>query len=213
MGESPVDPEMLVPGLSAEQREKLLSLEALYAEWNEKINLISRKDFDFFHERHLLHSLAVAAHLKAAPGKRVLDIGTGGGFPGIPLAIAFPEMEFTLVDSIGKKIKVVKEVSRALDLNNVTALHERVEKLGGSFDYAVTRAVARLSVLVRYCMGYRMRVEKLICLKGGDLRGEIREVRRYPVDVFDLHATIPTEFFQTKKVVVVDFRGRLLKEG
>ena len=157
-------------------------LEALYTEWNEKINVISRKDIDTLYERHVLHSLAIAAMCNFDAGAQVVDIGTGGGFPGIPLAIFFPEVEFMLSDSIGKKIKVVQEVADAIGLKNVTAVHTRVEEIKSrKFDYAVSRAVAPLGDLWRWVNGMIVPGQKsdefpngLICLKGGDLAAEIK---------------------------------------
>ncbi len=157
-------------------------LEALYNDWNEKINVISRKDIDTLYERHVLHSLAIAALCHFDDGAQVVDIGTGGGFPGIPLAIYFPNVEFLLSDSIGKKIKVVQEVANAIGLKNVTAVHSRVEDIKGrKFDYAVSRAVAPLGDLWRWVQPALRAGQKsedlpngLICLKGGDLKEEIK---------------------------------------
>ena len=196
----------LVPGLDGARRERLLALRDLYAEWNAKLNLISRKDFNEFHERHLLHSLSIVPYLDARAGQTAVDIGTGGGFPGIPLAIVFPEMEFTLVDSVGKKIKAVQAIADEIGLTNVRTIQARAENVTGRFDYAFSRAVARLNVLVRYCIGCSMKVGSLYCLKGGDLRDEISEVRRHPVQVFDLKDHLDSEFFETKKLVMVEFR-------
>lgn len=166
-----------------EQLERFTKLEALYKEWNEKINVISRKDIDALYEKHVLHSLAIAVLCSFDKGTQVVDIGTGGGFPGIPLAIFFPEVNFLLVDSIGKKIKVVQEVADALGLKNVTALHGRVEEIKNrKFDFAVSRAVAPLGDLWRWVNPLLNVGQKsdelpngLICLKGGDLRNEIFE--------------------------------------
>ncbi|RYD50826.1 MAG: 16S rRNA (guanine(527)-N(7))-methyltransferase RsmG [Sphingobacteriales bacterium] len=165
------------------QKEQFAALGPLYREWNEQINVISRKDIGNFYERHVLHSLAIAAVCNFSPGARVLDIGTGGGFPGIPLAIFFPEVQFTLVDSIGKKIKVVQAVAEAIDLQNVQAFHSRVEDLKvPEFDFAVSRAVAPLGTLWQWAKPH-LRVGRqsaeygngLICLKGGDLVQEFAE--------------------------------------
>lgn len=158
-------------------------LEDLYKEWNEKINVISRKDIDSLYERHVLHSLAIAAICPFDKGAQVVDIGTGGGFPGIPLAIFFPEVQFVLSDSIGKKIKVVQEISNAIGLHNVIAINSRVEDIKGrTFDYAVSRAVAPLSDLWRWVNPLIRRGQKsdelpngLVCLKGGNLNNEIQE--------------------------------------
>ncbi len=166
-----------------EQLRQFGMLGDLYKEWNEKINVISRKDIDALYEKHVLHSLAIAVMCNFDKGTKVVDIGTGGGFPGIPLAIFFPEVEFLLVDSIGKKINVVKEVAAAIGLKNVTAVHGRVEEIKGqSFDYAVSRAVAPLNDLWKWINPVIRMGQKsdelpngLICLKGGDLRNEINE--------------------------------------
>lgn len=206
------DLDRLVPGLDDIRRERLMALRDLYAEWNAKLNLISRKDFDAFPERHLLHSLSIVPYLEPRAGQTAVDIGTGGGFPGIPLAIVFPEIEFTLVDSIGKKIKAVQAIADEIGLTNVRTIQARAENVTGQYDYALSRAVARLSVLVRYCIGCSMKVGRLYCLKGGDLREEIAEVRRHPIQVYDLKDRLEGEFFETKKLVVVDFQGRRLSK-
>ncbi len=168
---------------SPKQREQFDALMPLYAEWNAKINVISRKDIDSLYERHVLHSLAIAAVCSFSDGAQVVDIGTGGGFPGIPLAIFFPEVEFVLSDSIGKKIKVVQGVAEAIGLKNVTAIHSRVEELKDRrFDFAVSRAVAPLGTLWGWSkplLRVGRRSEEygngLICLKGGDLAREFEE--------------------------------------
>ncbi len=165
------------------QMEQFSQLEELYKTWNEQINVISRKDIDSLYERHVLHSLSIAAVCNFDPGTEVVDIGTGGGFPGIPLAIFFPEVNFLLSDSIGKKIKVVNEVASAIGLKNVTAVHTRVEEIKGrTFDYAVSRAVAPLGELWKWINPLIHKGQKsdelpngLICLKGGDLQKEIAE--------------------------------------
>jgi 16S rRNA (guanine527-N7)-methyltransferase len=193
-----------------QQIDQFTQLEALYKEWNEKINVISRKDIDALYEKHILHSLAIAALCNFHDGSQVIDIGTGGGFPGIPLAIFFPEVEFLLSDSIGKKIKVVQEVSAAIGLKNVTAVHSRVENIEGrAFDFAVSRAVAPLADL----WGWIKPVIKkgrnsdefangLICLKGGDLSKEIAESKLKP-HLFPVYDIFPEESFQEKYVVYV----------
>lgn len=191
------------------QLQQFRQLEALYTEWNEKINVISRKDIDALYEKHVLHSLAIAALCNFHKGAQVVDIGTGGGFPGIPLAIFFPEVEFLLVDSIGKKIKVVDEVAAAIGLKNVKTMHGRVENTGQMFDFAVSRAVAPLGELWGWIRNSlrkgRMSDEfanGLICLKGGDLTEEIRQSGLRPhlfpvIDIFDEPS------FDTKYVVYV----------
>lgn len=194
------------PGLSPEQISHLEALKPLYEEWNAQINVISRKDMDHFDERHVLHSLALAFYWKPKPGARAIDIGTGGGFPGIPLAILYPEVDFLLVDSIGKKIKVVNEVVAALGLKNVKAIQERAENVPGKFDAVLTRAVSRLSVLIPYCTRGKMKADSLYCLKGGDLREEVEEIDRYPSTVYKLSSKLPGEFFETKKLVYVQLK-------
>jgi len=194
------------PDLSEKQIQDLEALKPLYEEWNSKINLISRRDIESFNERHLLHSLAVSFLWNPANGERVIDIGTGGGFPGIPLAIMFPNVQFLLNDSIGKKIKVVKEVARELNLQNVMAIQERAEKIPGEFDVAVSRAVARLKVLTRYCTKSKMKVDKLICLKGGDLRAEVNEVANYRKEILNLSEKFKEPFFESKQVIQLQFR-------
>jgi len=180
----------------------------LYEEWNAQINVISRKDLDQLYTRHVLHSLAIHKFLQFAPGSRILDIGTGGGFPGIPLAILNPEVNFVLVDSIGKKIKVVQEVSQALGLTNVTAIHERAEKIKGPFDFVVSRAVAELKTLLQWSHGKLAKKQinalpnGLICLKGGDLTLELKGLGK-DIEVHDLQQWFSDPFFETKKLVYV----------
>ena len=196
------------PDLTDQQRERFAQLGELYAHWNEQINVISRKDIEQLYERHVLHSLGIAKVIAFKEGTRILDIGTGGGFPGIPLAILFPECEFHLVDSIGKKIKVVQEVAAALELTNVEIEQARAESLGGGYDFVVSRAVARLAELFgwvkhqinRHYM-HDMR-NGLLALKGGDLKEELQEVKGRPKP-FPLAAYFEEEFFETKKVIYV----------
>ncbi|MFT6997506.1 MAG: 16S rRNA (guanine527-N7)-methyltransferase [Cryomorphaceae bacterium] len=193
------------PEISEEKRDKFAALQPLYEEWNAQINVISRKDMDQFEERHLLHSLCLTFFWQPKSGHKVLDIGTGGGFPGIPLAILYPDVEFLLIDSTAKKIKVVNEVAEALDLKNVKAVQDRAEYVVGRFDSVVSRAVARLSVLTEYCVNSKMKTKELICLKGGDLREEQEEVDRYPSVIYKLDSKINRPFFETKKVVKVTY--------
>ena len=178
---------------SHQQLNQFARLGMIYTEWNEKINVISRKDIDSLYEKHVLHALAIAAVFKFPEGTEIIDIGTGGGFPGIPLAIFFPEVRFHLVDSIGKKIKVVNEVINALQLKNVTARHSRAEEIRDrKFDFAVSRAVAPLKDLVQWSLPLLKNEQKmetfkngLICLKGGNLRREIQESKHKPL-VWDI---------------------------
>lgn len=198
--------EKYFPDITARQKEQFGALGELYADWNAKINVISRKDMEHFYVRHVLHSLAIARVCPFADGARVIDIGTGGGFPGIPLAIMFPDTGFTLTDSIGKKIFVVKEVAKALDLTNVEPVNARVESIPGKFDYAVTRAVAETSTLAGWVWSKLTAGQKsglgngLLCLKGGDLTEELARVgKKY--EIFDIADFFEDDFFDTKKVV------------
>jgi len=197
---------------SATQVAQFTALEALYKEWNEKINVISRKDIDSLYEKHVLHSLSIAAICNFKPGAHVVDIGTGGGFPGIPLAIFFPEVNFLLTDSIGKKIKVVQEVTDGVGLKNVTAIHSRVEEIKNrTFDFAVSRAVAPLGDLWRWIQPLLRKGHKseelrngLICLKGGDLKQEIKESGLADKTVaWDVHSIFPEPSFETKNIIYV----------
>ncbi|MCX7638558.1 MAG: 16S rRNA (guanine(527)-N(7))-methyltransferase RsmG [Cyclobacteriaceae bacterium] len=196
------------PGLTSKQKAQFEQLMPLYAEWNEKINVISRKDIANLYVHHVLHSLGIAKVVTFKKGAAVLDVGTGGGFPGIPLAILFPDVRFHLVDSIGKKITVVKAVAKALGLENVTAQHIRAEELKGSYDFAVTRAVAPLATVYRW-VNRRIKTDAqhtlsngLLFLKGGDLTEEINDLKR-PCTIFNLYEYFPLPFFETKKVVFV----------
>jgi 16S rRNA (guanine527-N7)-methyltransferase len=194
------------------QLEQLRKLEGLYKEWNEKINVISRKDIDALYEKHVLHSLAIATVCNFDDGAEIVDIGTGGGFPGIPLAIFFPKVNFLLADSIGKKIKVVQEVAEGIGLKNVTTVHGRVEEIKGrAFDYAVSRAVAPLGDLWRWINPVIRMGQKsdelpngLICLKGGDLAKEINEsgLKRI-AQAWSVHNIFPEPAFEEKFVVYV----------
>ena len=196
--------EKYFPDLSEKQKEQFALLESLYEEWNAKINVISRKDMDQLYEKHVLHSLGIAKVMEFAPGTKVLDVGTGGGFPGIPLAILFPEVSFTLVDSIGKKILVVSEVSEALGLTNVTAIHSRVEEVKEKFHFVVSRAVTRMPDFLRWLKGkfekeqFNPKHNGVLYLKGGDLGEELSGLR---CELFKLSTYFSEEFFETKKVV------------
>lgn len=192
------------PNLTDEQKRQFAQLETLYADWNEKINVISRKDMDALYEKHVLHSLGIAKVITFSPGTKVLDIGTGGGFPGIPLAILFPEVHFTLVDSIGKKITVVKAVAEALGLKNVTAIHGRAEQVKEKFHFVVSRAVTQMPIFLRWLKGkfekdqFNPKHNGVLYLKGGDLAEELAGLK---VEIFNLKNYYSNEFFDTKKVV------------
>lgn len=194
------------PNLNEKQIELFKKLEPIYAEWNSQINVISRKDFPEFYERHVLHSLAIAKFISFVGNTKVLDVGTGGGFPGIPLAIMFPEVKFHLVDSIGKKIKVVNEVAAALGLKNVRAEQIRAEELKSKYDFVISRAVTRLPEFVPWIKKNISRKSinampnGVIYLKGGDLTEEIKPFRK-SVFVQDLSEYFEEEFFETKKVL------------
>jgi len=196
------------PGLTSKQLDQFENLFPLYREWNEKINVISRRDIDHLAERHVLHSLGIAKVIEFADGAEVIDAGTGGGFPGIPLAIYFPRVKFHLVDSIGKKIKVVHEIAAALQLNNVTAEHRRVETVKNKFDFAVSRAVAPLSEMHRWLKPIIKKGEAsslpngMLFLKGGDLTDEIKESRKQ-FHIFELKDFFNEEFFSEKKILYV----------
>lgn len=200
------------PNLSAEQIEQFNQLQALYTFWNAQINVISRKDLDEFYERHVLHSLGIAKVCSFVPGTEILDIGTGGGFPGIPLAILFPEVQFHLVDSIGKKIKVVHEVAKTLGLNNVTATHARAEEIKEKYDFIVSRAVTAMPAFIPWTKG-KMKTENrnelkngILYLKGGDLEEELSATKK-PYTLHPLSKFFTEPFFETKYVVHMPLRG------
>jgi len=194
------------PNLPVTVLQQFEKLGLIYPEWNAKINLISRTDIEHLYERHILHSLAIAKFNRFLPGTKILDIGTGGGFPGIPLAIFFPEVQFTLVDSIGKKIKVVQDIITQLELKNAIAVCGRVETVEGEFDYAVSRATAPLNELYRWCHTKISRKQQnaipngIICLKGGDLKEELRQFKGR-TGVVELSGYFNGEFFETKRLV------------
>jgi len=196
------------PEITDEQKQQFEKLEQLYTEWNEKINVISRKDMDGLYEKHILHSLGIAKVMPFADGTKVLDIGTGGGFPGIPLAILFPEVSFTLIDSIGKKIKVAQAVADALQLSNVRTSHKNVIEEKEKYDFVVSRAVMQMGDLVRLVRKNVHHDQRnslpngLICLKGGDIQQEMRPFK-HCCDVWPLHTYFEEEFFETKKVAYV----------
>ncbi|MEQ9404230.1 MAG: 16S rRNA (guanine(527)-N(7))-methyltransferase RsmG [Cyclobacteriaceae bacterium] len=194
------------PDLSDLQKNQINLLGPVYREWNEKINVVSRKDIDQLYVRHVLHSLAIAKFIQFIPGSKILDIGTGGGFPGVPLAILFPDSNFHLVDSIGKKVKVVEEVSTMIGLKNLTAEHQRAEKVKDTFDFIVSRAVARTKLLYMWTqqkVSNESRNEKdngFIFLKGGDLEAELKEFGK-PYTETDISSCFEEEFFETKKII------------
>lgn len=200
--------EKYFSGLEPLQRERFARLGSLYSEWNSKINVISRKDMEHFYERHVLHSLAIAKVCPFDPGARIMDVGSGGGFPGIPLAIMFPECRFTLVDSIGKKVSVMRGIAGSLGLENVTALNLRAEDVNGKFDYVVGRAVTDMNTFIGWVW------EKLapgqcgelpngiLCLKGGDLAEELSAVKQ-KCSIYNISNIFSEEFFETKKVVYI----------
>lgn len=187
------------PELSELQIQQFEQLLPLYAGWNEKINVISRKDIDNFYERHVLHALSIAKVISFQSGETVLDIGTGGGFPGIPLAILFPDTTFILSDSIAKKISVVKAVVAALDLKNIVAQAERAENIKVPVDYVVTRAVAKMDDLIRWSKNKHPK--KIIALKGGDLKEELENIKKN-IRIIELKDVFEEPFFETKKIVV-----------
>jgi 16S rRNA (guanine527-N7)-methyltransferase len=202
--------ESYFTNLTENQKKQFDQLQELYTHWNAQINVISRKDIEALYVRHILHSLGIAKVQKFKNGSKILDIGTGGGFPGIPLAILFPEVEFYLVDSIGKKIKVVTEVVNALGLKNVKAEHIRAEKVKGEFDFIVSRAVTKMDDFVKWT---RFKIAKkqnhelkngILYLKGGDLA---EELKNFPnATLFDLNDYFENDFFDTKKVVHIPLK-------
>jgi len=197
------------PDLSEKQIKQFSQLQDLYNEWNAQINVISRRDLENLYLKHVLHSLAIAKVVQFADGTSVLDVGTGGGFPGIPLAILFPKVEFLLVDSIGKKIKVVNEVANSIGLENLRAEHKRAEQVNGQFDFVVSRAVTRMKVFqqwVRKRISTKQRnilFNGVLYLKGGDLTDELQGIRN--VDVYNISNFFEEEFFETKKVIYVKY--------
>jgi len=201
------------PELSEAQLKQFSMLEDLYIDWNAQINVISRKDIEALYVKHVLHSLGIAKVQPFLPGSKILDVGTGGGFPGIPLAIMFPETQFVLVDSIGKKIKVVEAVAEALGLQNVTAIHARAEKVQGEFDFIVSRAVTKMDDFVKWVRKKIRRKNNhqlkngVLYLKGGDLS---EELQNFPsAKLYDLTDYFNDPFFETKKVVHVPIKYRL----
>lgn len=198
--------EKYFPQLNPQQAEKFYQLKPLYEDWNSKINVISRKDVPNFYIRHVLHSMAVAKVISFTGGTKIMDVGTGGGFPGIPLAILFPDCHFTLVDSIRKKIKVVDDIALKLELKNVTAIQERAEKINGKFDFIVSRAVTALPLFMEW-IGTKISNDNknnlkdgVLYLKGGDFQEELKEIS-FNHKIFEISDFFEEEYFNTKKIV------------
>ena len=200
--------EKYFPHLTPHQKHQFSQLESVYKEWNQHINVISRKDIDQFYERHVLHSLAIAKSLEFKPKSTILDVGTGGGFPGIPLAILCPECSFHLVDSIGKKIKVVQSVVDQLEIKNVRVSHQRAENVKDRYDFIVSRAVTKMPGFISWVRKSIKKKQRnalpngILYLKGGDLKEEMKEVRNH-YEIFEISNWFKEEFFETKKVVYV----------
>lgn len=195
------------PDLTQTQKAQLAALGQLYADWNQKINVISRQDIDNLYERHVLHSLAIAHAVSFTAGSRILDVGTGGGFPGVPLAILFPQVQFTLVDSVAKKLSVIDSIAQELDLQNIITIHERVENLGGSYDFIVSRAVSRLDVMWSWVAQKIAKEQRntlpngLLYLKGGDITTETPagvDVKRY-----ELSNMFSKPYFAEKSLILI----------
>ena len=200
--------EKYFPGLTEDQKRKFEQLGELYNSWNSRVNLISRNDIEHLYERHILHSLVIAKFIRFSNGTRVMDLGTGGGFPGVPLAIFFPEVSFTLIDSISKKIRVVSDIISHLNITNTNAICSRAEDISGSFDYVVSRATAPLNELYKWSRKLIHNNQKnaipngIICLKGGDLTEELKPFRgRTELVPVSLYFNEP--FFETKQLVFV----------
>ena len=196
------------PNLSDRQKEQFAALYDLYYDWNSKINVISRKDIGNLYQHHVLHSLAIAKYISFKPGTTIMDMGCGGGFPGIPLAIMFPEVQFHLVDSIGKKVRVAGEIAAAIGLTNVRTSHSRAEEIKDKYSFVVSRAVMQLPDLVKIC---RKNISKeqsnalpngIICLKGGDMSAETHPFRN-SCEIVDVSSYFSEEYFKDKKVVYV----------
>lgn len=196
------------PNLTSKQQDQFRALFDLYKFWNDQINVISRKDFETFYERHVLHSLAIAKVIQFSPNTDILDVGTGGGFPGLPLAILFPEANFYLVDSIGKKIKVVNEIKNEIGLVNLKASHKRAEEVTEKFDFVISRAVTRMKDFIPWVQdkfkkkGQNGYPNGILYLKGGDLTEELEGIKNY-IEIIDLKDFFRESFFETKKLVYV----------
>lgn len=206
--DNPEQIDRYFPALTPAQTQQFSALAPLYTEWNKKINVISRKDIDQLYTRHILHSLGVAKVIEFKAGSTVLDVGTGGGFPGIPLAILFPAVQFHLIDAIGKKTRVAAAIAKALQLDNVIVSHTRAENVSGQYDFVVSRAVTRLQAFlpwVRHNIAPKQAhaiPNGLLALKGGDLEEELLEANR-PYELFRLSKVFDDPFFETKQVVIV----------
>ena len=196
------------PDLSTKQQKQFSDLQYLYTHWNVQINVISRKDISALYKKHLLHSLAIAKVVQFEKGTKILDVGTGGGFPGIPLAILFPEADFLLVDSVGKKIKVVNELSNAIGLSNVRTLHERVENINEKFDFVVSRAVTNMKDFKKWVKGKfskqhnNLMQNGILYLKGGDLSEELKGIAHQSFAIADF---FEEKFFESKKVIYIEY--------
>ncbi len=196
------------PTLSGKQRLQFSMLGDLYKEWNEKINVISRKDIDALYEHHVLHSLGIAKFINFTPGTKILDVGTGGGFPGIPLAILFPQCHFCLIDSIGKKIKVATEIANSIGLQNISLFHKNVKEEKQKFDFVVSRAVMEASSLLAYSHKNISQTNGneinngIICLKGGDLTAELKDINRQ-YELINLSDYFNEDYFETKKILYI----------
>ncbi len=194
------------PELTEKQRQQMAALETLYPEWNAKINVISRKDIDNLEVNHILHSLGIVKFVKFTPGTRVMDLGTGGGLPGIPLAIYYPDVTFHLVDRIGKKLRVAQDIAERIGLTNVTFQHGDVKEVKGKFDFVVSRAVMDLGDMVPLVKRFIDSEDRnavpngLICLKGGDLSGEVQKYKSQ-VLIDELSSYFKEDFFKTKKIL------------
>jgi 16S rRNA (guanine527-N7)-methyltransferase len=211
MSDTPQLIQKYFPDLTATQINQFEKLGSLYADWNSKINVISRKDIESLYTRHVLHSLGIAKVMSFKNFTEVLDVGTGGGFPGIPLSILFPQSNFHLVDSIGKNIKVVQAIADGLGLENVVAEHTRAEQVKEQYDFVVSRAVTRLKPFLQWVQNkflpnsFNELTNGVLYLKGGDLGEELSEVKR-PKKVYDLSEFFEEDFFETKKVVYVQMK-------